>query len=692
MNIKHIFSLVLTVGILGVFAQVDRSKLPEPSTPRPINIGEYESFELKNGLKVFIIENHKLPRVSYNLIIDREPILEGDKVGYLSMVGQMMRRGTDTRTKEQIDEEIDFIGASLGAGSTSVFASGLSKYNEKVLELMTDVMFNPSFPEEELEKIRTQTISNLASNEEDPGAIASNLNQVLLYGKDHPYGEIQTKETTNNITVDDLKNYHQTYFKPNIAYLAVVGDVNPKEIKKLIKTYFGSWERGEVEKPTYTTPTAPEKNRVGIVNRSNSVQSSINITYPVDLKTGSEDQIKARVMNQILGGSGSAKLFMNLREDKGYTYGSYSSLLSDELVGRFNASAEVRNEVTDSSVVQIFYEMNQVKNGNITEEEMNLAKNSISGSFSRSLEQPQTVASFALNTARYNLSEDYYATYLQKVQAVTKEDIQAMAQKYLKTENAYINVVGKASEVADQLKQFGELKYYDTYGNEVDPSLSKLPEGLTVEKVLNNYIDAIGGKSKIEAIQTLQMKMEASIMGQVLNMESTRMAPNKYMMVVKMGGNVAQKQVFDGEKGAGSGMQGNTKIEGDEAKDMSISAAIVEEIEYLKQGVKTKLVSVDQIGGKDAYGIEVTMPSGKKSTRFYDAESGLLVRVSNTMEGPQGAMTLSTDFENYKEYNGVMFPMGIKQPMNAQMKMDIKVTEVIVNEDLDESIFKVSGD
>lgn len=692
MNIKHIFSLVLTLGIVGAFAQVDRSKLPEPSTPRPINIGDYESFELKNGLKVFIIENHKLPRVSYNLIIDREPILEGDKVGYLSMVGQMMRRGTDTRTKEQIDEEIDFIGASLGAGSTSVFASGLSKYNEKILELMTDITFNPTFPEEELEKIRTQTLSNLASNEEDPGAIASNLNQVLLYGKYHPYGEIQTKETTNNITVDDLKNYHQTYFKPNIAYLAVVGDVNPKEIKKLVKTYFGSWEQGEVEKPTYDTPNAPEKNMVGIVNRSNAVQSNINITYPVDLKTGSDDQIKARVMNQILGGSGSAKLFMNLREDKGYTYGSYSSLSSDELVGRFNASAEVRNEVTDSSIVQIFYEMEQVKSGSITDEEMNLAKNSISGSFSRSLEQPQTVASFALNTARYNLSEDYYATYLQKVQAVSKEDIQAMAEKYLKTENAYINVVGKTSEVADQLKQFGELKYYDTYGNEVDPSLSKLPEGLTVEKVLNKYIDAIGGKDNIESIQTLNMKMEASIMGQVLNMETARMAPNKYMMVVKMGGNVAQKQVFDGEKGAGSGMQGNTKIEGDEAKDMAISAAIVEEIEYLKQDVDVKLVSVEQIDGKDTYGVEVTMPSGKKSTRYYDAESGLLVRVSNTMQGPQGAMTLSTDFASYEEYNGVKFPMGIKQPMNAQMKMDIKVTEVLVNEDIDESIFKVSGD
>ena len=128
MNLRNILTLVLTIGMLGAFAQVDRSKLPEPATPRPINIGDYETFELKNGLKVFIIENHKLPRVSFNLLVDREPLLEEDKVGYLGMVGQMMMRGTETRTKVQLDEEIDFIGASVFAGSTNVFASGLSKF------------------------------------------------------------------------------------------------------------------------------------------------------------------------------------------------------------------------------------------------------------------------------------------------------------------------------------------------------------------------------------------------------------------------------------------------------------------------------------------------------------------------------------------------------------------------------------
>ena len=689
MKIKNILSIVFLFNLGFSFAQLDRSKLPEPATPRTIEIGNYESFELKNGLKVFVIENHKLPRVSYNLLIDREPLLEGDKVGYLGMVGQMMRRGTDTRTKEQIDEEVDFIGASLSGRAGGASASGLSKYQEKILELMTDIVFNPTFPEEELEKIRKQTISGLAANKEDPGAIAGNLNQKILYGSDHPYGEIQTEETTNNITIEDIRTYHSNFFKPNISYLAIVGDVDLKETKKLVKKYFGTWEAGDVAKPTYEMPGAPEKNVVSIVNRSNSVQSTVNITYPLNLPVASEDEIKVRVMNQVFGGSSTAKLFMNLREDKGYTYGSYSSLSSDELVARFNASAEVRNEVTDSAIVQIFYEMEQMRDGNITDEEMDLAKNAISGSFSRSLEQPQTVARFALNSTIYPYPEDYYRTYIQKVQSVTSADVQAMAEKYLKPENAYINVVGKASEIEDKLKQFGELKYYDTYGNEVDPSKAKLPAGLTAEVVLNKYIEAIGGKEKLSALKSVKMSMEASMMGQTLNMEVSKAAPNRSRLEVKMGGNVMQKQIFDGTKGKLSGMGGEKTVEGEEAMDMALSSAMFEEVVYLENDVDIKLIGVESIDGKDTYGIEVMAPSGKSSTRYYDAETGYLVRTSNIVEGPQGATTLSIDMGNYKEFEGIFFPTTLKQPINPQMKMDITVTEILPNAELAADLFKV---
>lgn len=688
MTIKNIFSFILTLAMLTSMAQLDRSQLPKPSTPRPIEIGDYKSFELKNGLKVFVIENHKLPRIAYNLQFDRVPLLEGDKVGYLGMFGQMLRAGTDTRTKEQLDEEIDFLGASLFGGSSSVFASGLSKYQEKILELMTDVVLNPTFPEEEMEKIRTQTLSGLAANKEDPNAIARNLNQKIVYGSDHPYGEIQTEETTNNVTSDDLRAYHSTYYRPNIAYLAVVGDVDFKKTKKLIKTYFANWEAKETPKPTYEVPVAPDKNQVNIVNRSSSVQSVINVTYPVKLDIGSEDVIPVRVMNTILGGGASGKLFQNLREDKAYTYGSYSSISSDELVSRFGASASVRNEVTDSSLVQIIYELNQMVTGSFTQEDLDLAKNSIAGSFSRSLESPQTVADFALNSAIHNFSDDYYSGYIQRLQAVTLEDIKATSIKYIKPKNAYINIVGKAGDIADKLSEFGEVKYFDTYGNEVDPSLAKLPDGLTADEVFANYISAIGGEEAVKAVKSIQISMSAEMQGQVLGFKITRAAPNKKHFEMSMAGNVMQTQVFDGEKGKSSGMGQEQVIEGEEAEEMAIDASLFPELVYAELGVETKLTAVETIDGNDAYGVEIKLPTGRTAMRFYDAESGLFVREVKTIEGPQGAMSLASDFGGYKEYNGVLFPTLIEQPLGPQMKIDLKVSELIVNGDVPEDLFK----
>lgn len=236
---KKLVIYIIVLAFSGsAFAQVDRSKLPEPAPAKSIQIGDYESFTLKNGMQVFVVENHKLPRVTLSLVFDHEPVMEEDNAGYIGMVGTMLRRGTTTRTKEQIDEEIDFIGGSLGAGPTSVYASSLSKHQDKLLDLMADIMFNPTFPEEELDKIKTQTISGLAANKEDANSISSNVTTALVYGKNHPYGTLTTEETVGNIKIDDIKNYYQSYFKPNIAYLAIVGDINKKEAQKLVKKYF----------------------------------------------------------------------------------------------------------------------------------------------------------------------------------------------------------------------------------------------------------------------------------------------------------------------------------------------------------------------------------------------------------------------------------------------------------------------
>lgn len=687
---KVIYSIavLLIAATQLVNAQVDRSKLPEAGPARDIKIGDYESFTLKNGLKVFVIENNKLPRVAFRLVLDREPLKEDDKVGYLSMVGQLMRRGTTTRSKEQLDEEVDFIGASLGAGSSNIFASGLSKHQEKVIELMADVLLNPTFPEEELEKIKTQAISGLASQKDDPNAISGNLTSVLLYGKDHPYGEIQTEETTNNITVEDIKKYYSTYFKPNIAYLAIVGDIKKKDAEKLVKKYLGKWEMGDVPVSEYDTPKAPEKTFVALVNRASSVQSVIDVTHPVNLKPGTEDVIPARVMNNILGGGGSARLFMNLREDKGYTYGAYSSLSSDELVGNFSASASVRNEVTDSSVVEFMKELNNVRNEKVSDEEMRLAINSISGSFARSLESPQTVASFAINTEIQKLPNDYYATYLQRVQAVTKEDIQRVAQKYIRPDNAYITVVGKASEVADKLKKFGEIKYYDTDGNEYDPTKEQLPEGLTSQKVIDAYVVALGGKEKIESLKSVQMEMSANAMGNTLDIKQVKKAPGMYYNGVTMAGNVMMEQKTNGSEYSVKSQGRNVPLDDNTKFQLQLESNVVPELKFKELSVKSKLIGIEAIDGKKAYAMEITYPGGNKVTSYFDVATSLKVRSTSTVQGPQGEVSLSQDFLDYKAVEGIQFPHLVKIPLGPGFTMEAKVKSIKINEEVSADQFK----
>ncbi|MDN5203588.1 insulinase family protein [Fulvivirgaceae bacterium BMA10] len=689
---KYILFILTLVFISEIsLAQLDRSQLPKPGKAREIQIGNYKSFTLKNGLKVFVVENHKLPRVSFNLVLDRGPISEGDKAGYLSMVGQMMRRGTTSRTKAQIDEEIDFIGASLGAGSSSVFGSSLTKHTETLLDLMTDILYNPTFPQEELDKIKTQTLSGLASQKDDPDAISGNVSTVLLFGKDHPYGELETEETVGNITIEDIRNYYQNYYKPNIAYLAIVGDINFKNAQKLVQKYFGKWEKGDVSKKQWDKPQAPSNTKVALVDRSASVQSVIDITYPVELKPGSEDAIKTSVLNQILGGGGSARLFMNLREDKGYTYGAYSSLSSDRLIGSFSAGASVRNEVTDSSIVEIIYELNKIRDEKASQEELDLAINSIAGSFARSLEQPQTIANFAINTARYNLSKDYYANYIKNVQAVTLEDVQTMAKKYIKPENAHIVVVGKGSEIADKLKAFGELKYYDIYGEEYTPKTgADLPADLTADKVIANYIKAIGGKSKLESVKNLQTVSEASLQGQTMTITTANSAPDKAYVSVVFGGVMeVQKVVFDGNS-LGNWTQGQRAPEdAEKTKDAAVEYAMFAELLYKEHNVKRELTGVENIDGKEAYAIELTYPSGSKVLNHYSVESGLKIRQTSTVQGPQGEITQAVDITDYKEVDGILIPHTMKIPIGPGMKIDANIKSIDINKGVDESLFKI---
>lgn len=657
-----------------------RSTSPEAGPAREIKLGDYSSFDLANGLKVIVVENHKIPRVSYQLSLNNDPIIEGDQVGYVSMAGDLMATGTKTKTKAEIDEAIDYIGASLNTSGGGVFGSSLKKHSEKLLDIMTDVLYNPSFPKEEFDKLKTQTLSGLANVRTNPDAMAGNVASVLNYGKDHPYGEIQNEAHVKNMTLDKCKSYYDEYFKPNNAYLVIVGDITPSEAKMNAEKYFGSWESGEIPVNNYKAPVAPKGRHVAFANKDGAVQSVIRITYPVDLKPGASDLVKARVTNNILGGGiFSGRLMQNLREDKAYTYGARSSISSDELVGNFRAFASVRNAVTDSSVIEFLYEMNRMRDEPVSAEDLQLVKNSMGGSFARSLESPQTIASFARNTYRFNLPKDYYQTYLQRLDAVTVADVTAMAKKYIQPDNAYIVVAGSEDEVAENLKQFdsdGEIDFYDAFGNKKEKNEGALPEGLDGKKLVENYINALGGKDKLEAVKTIVTKMSMEVMGQKAGMEMGQKDNTMFYSEMTMAGNLMQEQRYDGVKAKVAGMgQSQTITEGPQLESMKAQAVTFAQLNYHTDDYTLTIKGVEDVEGEKAYKLEVEKPDGKKDYEFYSVKTGLIIRNSSTQEGPGGqSATITTDLSDYQEVNGVMFPHTITvngaMPMPLVMKVD----------------------
>ena len=670
----------------GALAQVDRSKAPLPGPAHEIKIGEYQSFTLENGLQVFVVENHKLPRVQFSIQLKHDPVFEGEKAGYVSIAGALMGTGTAHRTKAQLDEEIDFIGASLNTSAYGLYASSLKKHTEKLLELITDVLYNPSFEQSELDKLKTQTISGIAAGKDDPGTIASNVRGFLLYGKNHPYGEVATEKTVASISIEDCRGYYNTYFKPNNAYLVMVGDITMKAAKKAAKENFSQWKKGEVKNETFPFPPAPQKTFVALVDRPASVQSIINIAYPVDLKVGSEDALKAKVMNQVLGGSFSARLNQNLREEHAYTYGASSQLTSDDLVGRFSASASVRNEVTDSAIYQVLFELNRIVNGAVGPGELKAAKASIAGAFGRSLERPQTIAGFAVNTAKYNLPKDYYSSYLKRLDAVSVADVQEAAQKYIRPGHAYIEVVGKGAEVEKGLGQFGEVKYYDINGNEYVPKAARpLPAGLTAEKVIENYLVALGGRQGLGKIKSVKLVYKANAMGQDLYMKIYK-SPGKSLMEISNGSDFTFQKTLCNEGTVSMMVMGNKQSLSDgEEERIKFESAVFPDLHL--EAAKISLVALGQLDGKDVYVVEATFPKGAKKVDYFDVETGLKVKVENEVSTPEGPKRFPLVIEGYKEVQGIRFPSKLVQ-QQGPVQLTFELQEIEINPTLESSIFE----
>ena len=683
--------LMIALLSFGANAQIDRSKMPEGGPAPKISIDDPKEWELDNGIKVLFVENNKLPRVSYSLSIDNKPLVEGDKAGVASILSSMLGNGTTNISKDDFNEEVDFLGANVNFGSSGAFASTLTKYADRIVELMADAAINPLLTEEEFKKERDKLLDNLKQGEKSVDAAASRVGSALAYGTDHAYGEFTTEETVKNVTFQDVKDLYKKRFSPNNAYIVIVGDIDEKTAKKQIKTHFGKWEKSnltDLPDPKLTPNVASTE--IDFVNMPNATQSSISVTNNVDLKQSDEDYHAALITNNILGGGGEGYLFKNLREDKGYTYGAYSSLGASRYgVSRFNASAKVRNEVTDSAVVEFIKEIKRIRTEPVDEELLANAKEKYVGNFVMALERPQTIANYALNIKRNNLPDDFYENYLENINDVSVEDVQRVANKYFDIDNSRIIVVGKGSDVLPGLERLGmPIKYYTKYAEATDkPVFSKpLPEGLTAVDVLNSYVKAIGGEAKLKTVNTTLMNADVTIQGAPFKPKAVMkaMAPNKSSMEMSIEGmGTIVKRKFDGSTGYQEQQGQRIPMTDDQLSKSQSQKGLYPEL-YMDTA-NISLESLTDIDGKDVYKIKV-VDGDSESFRYYDAETGYLLRTEETVETAGQSVTSITDYSNYQDVNGVMMPFGMTITAGPQV-LSFETTEAKINEGVTEDDF-----
>jgi len=663
-----------------------RAKAPEAGPAPEIKLGDFQDFKLDNGLQVVLVENHKLPRVSYQLYVDVPPHMEGEYAGAGDLMGSMLRRATSTKTKEQIDEEIDFIGASISTSGSGAFASTISQYKGDVMALMAEVILDAQFPQAEFDKVKSEAEAGLEAELGNPGAIAGRVRRVATYGPNHPFGELTTKKTLANVKLPVVKDYYDSYFVPNRSYLVMVGDLTRAEAEQLAKEHFADWKSKTVAAPEFPMPAKPEGVVVSFVPRSGSVQSSIRISHPVKLEPGTKEAIRARMVNAVLGDGFGGRLFQNLREDKAYTYGAYSSASSSKYVGNFGAQSDVRNEVTDSAVTEFMMELAKISTEPVSADELKRTKSQLAGEFGRALESPQRIARYALNTIRFGLDRDYYPNYLKKVQAASANDLLEVSASVMSPKQTNIIVVGDKS-VAEKLAKFatsGKVNFVDENGQAVDMEEMAAPSDLTAKSVLEGYVKAIGGQTAVSGVKNIAMVMEATVQGQVVEQTFYKDGGNKFSSQTKMMGMVMADQRFNDGK-VKMMQQGQTMPDNPEmAAAMKSQASLFPVADLLAQLDKVSIDGVENIEGKKAVVLSVDGPSGK-AQHFFDQESMLRVRQVQK----QGPNTVTIELGDYRDVSGIMFPYSMTMKGMMPFPLEMKVKDLKVNTDIDQSLFSV---
>ena len=687
---KIIIALVIILSS-SANAQLDRSIMPESGPAPEIFFGKPQTFKLDNGLTVMVVENTKLPRASASLSFDNPLIFEGDIAGVSSILAEMVGNGTQSISKEDFIEEIDYMGASLNVTGSGAFAGSLKRYFPRVLELLASAVLEPLFTQEEFDRQKNLIKESLKTGEKDVGTAADRVESFITYGSQHPNGEFISQESLDKASLQDAIDFYNNYSSPSNAYLVIIGDVNYDEIKSKVTNLFGSWSSKDVSASSFPSPTNPDETEIIFVDMPNGVQSVVSIINTVDFNKNNSDYFAALVANRILGGGGAGRLFNNLREDKGWTYGSYSGISeSYKTKGTVIAQAQVRNEVTDSAALELLIELDKMKNSFVTDEELNSAKAKYTGNFVLSLENPSTIAGFARNIITQDLPEDYYNSFLENINSVTKEDVQNAAKNYFLTDNTRVFITGKGSEILESIENIEyngkklKVRYFDKYANEIERPNYTVDSNISAEDVIDNYLKAIGGKDALSEVTSIEIKATSNIQGTVLEMYSVKNDQNQSLMEMSAMGMTIAKTVFNKYQGFNEVNGQRVPLTEIELEQAIINSALFSALNFDFSIVQ--LVGTSEVEGEEAYEIKVT---DNKSV-FYSVDTGLKLKEVESQEVEGNLIVGETYFKEYEEVEGILLPKLINQVSAAipiPGGITFKATSIKLNVETNESDF-----
>jgi zinc protease len=438
---------------------------------------------LPNGLSILILEQHRLPAVYYNLWIKSGALSDPkDMPGLASFTADQLRDGTTKLNSSQIAMELDEIGATFnadanfGSNVTMISTSGLSQSADKLMEVMGDIVLNPSFPADELQKYQRQEGARLYQMRSNPGFLARERFARATYGDFPAAIQAPTIDSLKKANPEALKGFHDKYYAPNNAILAIAGDVTVAQAKELAQKYFGAWKSHPIEAPGMGAVTAPTAAHMFLVDRPGSVQSNI-LAGGLSLRRSDPDYIPLAVTNRILGGGSAARLFANLREEKGYTYGAYSRVTSDIYPGLLVANTEVRNAVTDGSLHELMYEFKRLREEKVPQSELEEAKRSIVSNFALSLENPAGLVNSWMAVKYFGLGNDYWDRYSDEIAKVDANTVQRIAKKYVDLDHLQVVVVGDAKQVHDAVAKYGTVEVFDADGKPEETKATSAPGG-----------------------------------------------------------------------------------------------------------------------------------------------------------------------------------------------------------------------